>query len=332
MTILRIQICCLLFCASLYICHGLFCLPEDHAALFIFGDSIFDVGNNNYINTTTDFQANFWPYGDTSFKYPSGRPSDGRLIPDFIAEYVKLPLIPPYLQPGFHQCTDGANFASAGGGALVETNQGFVIDLKSQLKYFSEVERMMKQKVGDEEARRLLSKAIFLFSIGFNDYFVRLNSNSTKIGQNYVDMVIGNLTSVVKEIYNKGGRKFGFLNLPPLGCLPVVKALIPPTKDGCVEEVTQFVKLHNEALSEALHGLQTQLKGFKYSYIDFYTSLNERIKAPSKYEDGKAVEDKEVALEWAFQMVNVGSEWKSVQSEARECMNGGWFLNSGSGL
>lgn len=86
-----------------------------------------------------------------------------------------------------------------------------------------------------------------------------------------------------QEIYEKGGRKFGILNLPPLGCLPAVKAIIPPNRDGCVEEITQVVKLHNEALSEALHSLHTHLQDFKYSYIDFYTSINQRIKSPSKY-------------------------------------------------
>ena len=53
---------------------------KNHVALFILGDSMFDAGNNNYIDTT--FQANYCPYGET-FKYPTGRFSDGRLIPDF---------------------------------------------------------------------------------------------------------------------------------------------------------------------------------------------------------------------------------------------------------
>lgn len=57
-------------------------------ALFVFGDSFFDPGNNNYIKTTTLDQANFWPYGETYFKYPTGRFSDGRLISDFIGIYL----------------------------------------------------------------------------------------------------------------------------------------------------------------------------------------------------------------------------------------------------
>nr|XP_018628157.1 GDSL lipase-like [Nicotiana tomentosiformis] len=50
------------------------------AALFVFGDSVFDPGNNNYINTITEFQANFRPYGESFFKHPTGRFSNGRLI------------------------------------------------------------------------------------------------------------------------------------------------------------------------------------------------------------------------------------------------------------
>lgn len=53
----------------------------------MFGDSLYDPGNNNYISTTnTDFQANFWPYGESFFSQPTGRFCDGRLIPDFICK------------------------------------------------------------------------------------------------------------------------------------------------------------------------------------------------------------------------------------------------------
>ena len=53
-------------------CHGEICLPKNHVALFIFADSVVDAGNNNYINTTTDFQANYSPYGENFFRYPTG--------------------------------------------------------------------------------------------------------------------------------------------------------------------------------------------------------------------------------------------------------------------
>ncbi|KAH9713851.1 GDSL esterase/lipase 5 [Citrus sinensis] len=204
------------------------------ASLFIFGDSILDAGNNNYINTTTLDQANFWPYGETFFKYPTGRFSDGRLVSDFMAEYANLPLIPPFLQPGIINrgyYYSGVNFASAGAGALVETFQGDVISLKTQLSYYKKVESWLREKLGNDEGRMRISRGVYLFSIGSNDYYAKvlltkgftmLNSFSES---NHVGMVIGNLTTVIKEIYKTGGRKFAFMNVPDLGCLPVMRIM-----------------------------------------------------------------------------------------------------------
>ncbi|XWS12208.1 hypothetical protein CRYUN_Cryun37aG0070200 [Craigia yunnanensis] len=167
---LRFHVSLFLLCTSflsLISCH---CPPENHVALFIFGDSIFDSGNNNYINTTT--QANYQPYGRTYIKYPSGRFSDGLIIPEIIAEYVKSPYSLPYLQPGIHDFTYGVNFASAGAGALFETHRELInpIELKTQLTFFEDVEKQLRHRLGDAETKSLLSRAVYLISIGRNDY------------------------------------------------------------------------------------------------------------------------------------------------------------------
>ncbi|KAL6137363.1 hypothetical protein ACLB2K_062655 [Fragaria x ananassa] len=378
------------FCTSLLIIttlsHGEIGLPsEEHVSLFIFGDSIFDAGNNNYINTS--LRANFRPYGESFFKHPTGRFSDGRLISDFIAEYANLPFIPPYLQPGNHQFTYGANFASAGAGALVETSQGLVIDLHSQLSYFERVRESLTKNLGEEEANTLISRAVYLFSVGGNDYsyifgtnssilrtqshrefvgtvlgnitaainvlrrgrrhvveavhieefsaaearevidlhsqlshFERVRESLTKnlgdeeaktlisravylfsagsndysyiFGTNssilrthshreFVGMVLGNITTAIKEIYNKGGRKFGFLTLDPLGCIPFSRPL--GKEGGCFEAITPYVQLHNEELPKLLQKLDTELKGFRYSLSNYNEFLSDGINNPSKY-------------------------------------------------
>ncbi|PON45110.1 Lipase [Parasponia andersonii] len=256
-------------------------------AFFIFGDSFLDAGNNNYINTTTLAQANFWPYGETYFGFPTGRFSDGRLISDFIAEYANLPLIPPFLQPGFRHYYAGVNFASSGAGALVDTFQGLVIDLKTQLRYYKKVETWLRHKLGDVGAEMTLSKAVYLFSIGTNDYMSLFLTNSTILKtyseSQYVGMVIGNLTSVIKEIYTTGGRKFGFMNLPTVGCLPLLRILEQDTNGSCLKEASSLANLHNEALSKLLKKLSKQLKGFKYSVYDFNNNLKQRINHPTQY-------------------------------------------------
>ncbi|CAK7338953.1 unnamed protein product [Dovyalis caffra] len=281
------SICFLVFCASLLIPAGSHSYSD--VALFIFGDSLYDVGNNNYLKDALG-RVNMMPYGETFFKHPTGRASDGRLIPDFIAEFAKLPLIPPYLQPGGnHQFQNGVNFASGGAGALVETNQGQVIDLKTQLKDFKNMAKQLRQKLGASEVKTLLSTAVYMFSIGSNDYFVPFATNSTVLQsysrKEYVKMVIGNITTVIQEIYKTGGRKFGLSNLAALGCVPAMRALKLATTggSGCMDEATVLAKLHNRAIPKAFKELENQLKGFTYSIFDSYKVANEIFNNPSKY-------------------------------------------------
>ncbi|XP_020533912.1 GDSL esterase/lipase 1 isoform X2 [Jatropha curcas] len=255
---------------------------QDHKnfPLFIFGDSIFDAGNNNYLKTAVA-RANFWPYGETFFKCPTGRASDGRLIPDFIAEYLKLPFIRPYLEPNNHHFTNGVNFASGGAGALVETFQG-------RVTYFKKVEKQLGQKLGNTETKALLARAIYLFNNGGNDYASSpslINSSSVfnHSRKKYVAMVIGNLTTVIEEIYETGGRKFGVLSIGALGLLPVVRAIEENVSSGFSEQVTILAKLHNNALSNVLKKLQRRLQDFKYLYFDTYSFTICRINNPSKY-------------------------------------------------
>lgn len=64
-------------------------LKEKEAALFVFGDSLFDAGTNNYLSPSfAASKANYPPYGQTFFNYPTGRFSDGRVIPDFIGMLI----------------------------------------------------------------------------------------------------------------------------------------------------------------------------------------------------------------------------------------------------
>ncbi|CAH8306186.1 unnamed protein product [Eruca vesicaria subsp. sativa] len=262
-------------------------LVTNQTALFVFGDSLFDAGNNNYIDTT--FRSNFWPYGQTTFNFPTGRISDGRLIPDFIAENAWLPLIPPNLQPsnGNNQFTYGVSFASAGAGSLVGTFPGTVINLGTQLKSFKNVERRLKSELGKAEVKMIFSRAVYLFHIGGNDLFYPFSANSSLLQSNskeaFVDFVIGNTTSVIKQVYKMGGRKFGFLNVGAYDCAPGASILNRTNIGSCFNPVTELIDLHNKKFADALRRLQRELSGFRYALHDYHTSLLERINNPSKY-------------------------------------------------
>nr|AEZ63353.1 type I-1 GDSL lipase [Tanacetum cinerariifolium]AEZ63354.1 type I-2 GDSL lipase [Tanacetum cinerariifolium]AEZ63355.1 type I-3 GDSL lipase [Tanacetum cinerariifolium] len=254
------------------------CLSSQQAAaLFIFGDSVFDPGNNNHINTHVNFKANFWPYGQSYFSSPTGRFSDGRIIPDFIAEYASLPIIPAYLEPN-NDFTHGANFASAGAGALIASHAGLAVGLQTQLRYFGDLVDHYRQNLGDIKSRQLLSDAVYLFSCGGNDY---QSPYYPYTQEQYVDIVIGNMTNVIKGIYEKGGRKFGVVNVPLIGCWPGMRAKQPG--NACNTEVDELTRLHNQAFAKRLEHLEKELEGFVYAKFDLSTAILNRMKNPSKY-------------------------------------------------
>ncbi|KAJ0008205.1 hypothetical protein Pint_29417 [Pistacia integerrima] len=256
-----------------------------HVAIFVFGDSVYDPGNNNYLHVGIDYKANFTPYGESFFEYPTGRFCDGRIVPDFAAMYSNLPLWEPYLQPGSHNFSNGANFASAGAGVLEESEPRTLYSQK-QLSYFKEVANLLKQQLGDAEAKKILADALYLSSFGGVDYmsFIDSTPNPTKLQQReYVNMVIGNFTDVIKEIYEMGGRKFAFQNVGPLGCLPEFKQQYNHSGGACVEVLQAITSLHNSLLSNVTVELQSQLSGFQYLIFDFFSSLNDMINYPTKY-------------------------------------------------
>lgn len=262
---------------------------EGVVPLFVFGDSLYDVGNNNYINTTTISQANFPPYGQTFFKFPTGRFSDGRVIPDFIGEYAKLPLILPYLYPGIKDFVKGMNFASGGAGVLDQTFPGYVVPLRRQVDYLKEMKRSLRKKLGTSETKKLLSRAVYLIAIGSNDYGA-FDPQSNLLyqfytTQQYVDSVIGNMTTFIKEIYKTGGRKFSVLNIGPIDHLPAVQeAIISHGRTPAwLEQFKRFIVLHNQKLPKALQKLAQKFKGFVFSHTDFHTAINDIIHHPTKY-------------------------------------------------
>ncbi|KAK4366129.1 hypothetical protein RND71_014009 [Anisodus tanguticus] len=95
-------------------------------AFFVFGDSLVDNGNNNFLATTA--RADSPPYGvDYPTHQPTGRFSNGLNIPDLISEHLGAETTLPYLDPALNgdKLLVGANFASAGIGILNDTGIQF---------------------------------------------------------------------------------------------------------------------------------------------------------------------------------------------------------------
>ncbi|CAN1233851.1 GDSL esterase/lipase LTL1 [Linum perenne] len=137
-------------------------------AFFVFGDSLVDNGNNNYLATTA--RADSPPYGvDYPTRRPTGRFSNGYNIPDFITEST-LPYLSPELQG--ERLLVGANFASAGIGVLNDTGIQFVniIRMFQQYQYFEQYQQRVAALIGEEQAQQLVNQALVLITVGGNDF------------------------------------------------------------------------------------------------------------------------------------------------------------------
>ncbi|KAD5960312.1 hypothetical protein E3N88_11784 [Mikania micrantha] len=116
----------ILLCLTLTI-SSKFVLKAEARAFFVFGDSLVDSGNNNYLATTA--RADAPPYGiDYPSHRPTGRFSNGFNIPDLISQAIGEEATMPYLSPHLtgEKLLVGANFASAGVGILNDTGVQFV--------------------------------------------------------------------------------------------------------------------------------------------------------------------------------------------------------------
>nr|GEX69743.1 GDSL esterase/lipase At4g16230-like [Tanacetum cinerariifolium] len=102
------------------------CLAETLSSNFVFGDSLVDVGNNNYIASLS--KANYVPNG-MDFGMPTGRYTNGRTIVDILGQELGLKdYTPPYLAPTTTGplVLHGVNYASGGGGILNKTGEIFL--------------------------------------------------------------------------------------------------------------------------------------------------------------------------------------------------------------
>ncbi|KAK2665537.1 hypothetical protein Ddye_004111 [Dipteronia dyeriana] len=237
-------------------------------AFFVFGDSLVDSGNNNYLATTA--RADAPPYGiDYPTHRPTGRFSNGLNIPDIIGEQIGQSQPPlPYLSPVLkgHKLLNGANFASAGIGILNDTGIQFlnIIRMFRQLDYFEEYQGRVSGLIGAQKTGELVSKAIVLITVGGNDfvnnyYLVPFSARSRQFSlQDYVKYLISEYRKLLMRLYELGARQVLVTGTGPLGCAPAELAM-RSTNGGCSAELQRAAALYNPQLVEMIKGLNSEI-------------------------------------------------------------------------
>ncbi|XP_059626932.1 GDSL esterase/lipase At2g30310 [Cornus florida] len=271
-------------------CNGV--SPPKFSAVLIFGDSTVDTGNNNYIDTA--FRANHTPYGqDFPDHIATGRFSNGKLVPDFLATKLGIKeTAPPFLDPNLpdYELLTGVNFASAGSGydELTTAATG-AIPLSKQPQYLKSYIERLNIIVGEDKARSIINDSLVVISAGPNDFIFNFYDIPTRRlhfdTDAYQDFVQYRLQIFVQELYNLGCRTMIISGLPPIGCLPIQMSakLKPPYLRTCLHHQNRDAQSYNQKLVNLLPQLQVSLPGTRLIYSDVYEPLNNLITNPQKY-------------------------------------------------
>ncbi|GER39486.1 GDSL esterase/lipase APG [Striga asiatica] len=226
-------------------------------ALITFGDSVVDVGNNDYIHTI--FKANYPPYGrDFKNQEATGRFCNGKLATDITAETLGFTNYPPaYLSPqaSGKNLLLGANFASAGAGYDDHTSLlSHVIPLSQQLQYYKEYQTKLTKVAGQAKSASIIKDALYIVSAGSSDfiqnYYINPFLNKAYTPDQYSSYLVGIFTSFIKS--------------------------------GCVSRINTDAQGFNKKLNAATSQLQKQLPSLKIVVFDVFKPLYDIVADPKK--------------------------------------------------
>ncbi|KAI6703680.1 hypothetical protein NL676_012816 [Syzygium grande] len=255
--------------------------------ILVFGDSSVDPGNNNRLQTT--MKSNFLPYGRDFFNgHPTGRFCNGRLATDFIAEalgYTKA--IPAFLDPKLtrSELLHGVSFASAASGYDDFTaNISSVLPVSKQLEYFLHYKLHLSKLVGGKKAEDIINNAVFIMSMGTNDFLQNYYLDPTRPKQYSLQAYLTFLSSCmsrdIQEMHRLGARRLVIVGVPPLGCMPLVKTLMD-TKT-CYQDYNKISFSFNFLIRRKLDSLRKSI-GLKTSFVDAYAVIQDAINRPNRY-------------------------------------------------
>ncbi|XP_002964442.2 GDSL esterase/lipase 6 [Selaginella moellendorffii] len=252
-------------------------------AMFVFGDSLVDAGTNVFIAGVPN-AANFDPYGETFFLKPTGRFSNGKIVPDFLAGLLGLALLPPFLKPGSN-FSQGANFASSGSEILDSTNNpdNDLIPLNAQVRQFQEFVKRRKPR------ELSIPASIFLLVTGSNDllggYLLNGSAQQAFNPQQYVDLLLGEYQKSLLALHRSGARKIVITGIGPLGCTPSLRLLQEITNNatGCLEESNELALAFNTKLAQLFQELTKNLTDAKIILVKPYDFFLDMINNGTKY-------------------------------------------------
>ena len=162
-----------------------------------------------------------------------------------------------------------------------------VIPLSQQLEYFREYKARLQLAKGESAANDIIAEAVYVFSIGTNDFIVNYFTVPLRRDQytppEYVAYLVGLAEAAVRDAYGLGARKMEFTGLAPFGCIPAARTLNRDEPGECNEEYNQLAMRFNAELQDAVTKLNGDLAGVLVVYVDIYSVLSDIVANPSDY-------------------------------------------------
>ncbi|KAK7243202.1 hypothetical protein RIF29_37991 [Crotalaria pallida] len=246
-----------------------------YPALFAFGDSILDTGNNNFIATLS--KCNYPPYGrDFYGGIPTGRFCDGKVPSDLIAEALGIKqTLPAFLSGNLspQDLATGVCFASGGSGLDSVTSTLLqVLSLTQQLGMFRDYIGRLTAVVGQQKASYIVSNGLVLLSAGNNDIGITYSTGRRPmLFPAYASLLVGWTSNFLKDLYALGVRHVWVLSTLPLGCLPGARATVGGLL--CNEFANGFAAQFNGMLQQLTNTIRTTSPGYDVEFVDVYTPL-----------------------------------------------------------
>ncbi|KAL6850131.1 hypothetical protein ACP4OV_020758 [Aristida adscensionis] len=271
-------------------------------AIFSFGDSFTDTGDNLAVLAALSLPnpAAGPPYGITFFGgNPTGHNSDGRLIIDFIAEELGLPLVPPFLAHNV-SFRRGANFAVAVATAIDAGRRGMprrqLLSSQHQLQRAAAVVRVAQtvtvQLQPCPQCKSFFKNSLFFMGeFGVNDYGFSaiIGKSLPHIRSLVVPKVIRTISAATERIVKAGAKTVVVPGVPPLGCAPSNLMQFPSvdpedydSRTGCLKQFDDLAMHHNSLLHKAIKTIRRKHHNVRVIYVDFFTPIIRMIESPHK--------------------------------------------------
>ncbi|KAG5013842.1 GDSL esterase/lipase At1g71250 [Glycine max] len=261
------------------------------SGLFVFGDSLVEVGNNNFLNTIA--RANYFPYGIDFGRGSTGRFSNGKSLIDFIGDLLGIPSPPPFADPSTvgTRILYGVNYASASAGILDESGRhyGDRYSLSQQVLNFENTLNQYRTMMNGSALNQFLAKSIAVVVTGSNDYINNYllpglyGSSRNYTAQDFGNLLVNSYVRQILALHSVGLRKFFLAGIGPLGCIPSLRAAALAPTGRCVDLVNQMVGTFNEGLRSMVDQLNRNHPNAIFVYGNTYRVFGDILNNPAAF-------------------------------------------------